>query len=194
MYKNNSRWLVPKILALILGFVLVLTVAYGVTQAANAHADDVAELQAAQAQYGQAIEKVNSANPMSADYGKKLHPGDRMPAGFESLQKIQSLLDNAIIRRMLKLYSNSSFVTAVGKIAEHPMRNQLIYCEIGALVFFIILRAWRQSKSKSWYGKLWVSVYSFSLLSLVAALILPYAILGDSYKQVARGVYKAVVG
>jgi hypothetical protein len=152
--------------------------------ATNGDDDAVIELTRLRAEQQKAWETINGNNPLSASFGTGV-PGTS--AGTGPFEQINKILSQPAVQAYMKFFTNPIFSKGVDQIIKSPQRMTLLYVEIGLVVFMLIFRAWRFSKSTHWVGRLWTKIWTLVLFWLLALVAVPWAVLGDPYYQTIRG-------
>ena len=151
--------------------------------------DSSKELQQIQEQQAKAYQDLNASNPLSADF-KKTAPTSE--AGMQMQKLLSGAAANPLIAAQLKLVSNPTVGEAVKRIAQHPNRMVLLYCQIGWVVFMLFFKTWRLAMSTKWYAKLWTRIWTLGLFWVGSLAVIPFALLGEDYLKVGSLIISAL--
>jgi hypothetical protein len=150
----------------------------GASAGGNSTEDSAAELIRIHDQQKKAYQQLNNLNPFSAEYQKD-------PAGAAAatgpLAQITQLLAQPAVQGYLRFFQNPVFAEAIDQILKSPRRNIVLYSELGWIVFMLLLRTWRMSRSTRFFAHLWTNFWTFALFWGGAAAAVPAAILGAPY-------------
>ncbi len=173
----------------------------GALAAAQPQDDDpVIELQKTLEEQGKPYQAINNLNPFSDDYGKTdplTHTNSSGAVVVSSqsakqLAQLQKLLSTPVVHGYLSLFSKPVLSSGINKVIKRPNRKILLYSEIGLLLCMIVFRAWRQSKAKHWYRKLWITFYCLVLGMGLGVFVVPAVVMGRSYfgtlKEIAQSL------
>ena len=136
-----------------------------------------------------AYQSLNNVNPMSTEYD----PNSGVTAGTGPAGDFQRLLAQPAVQSYLKIFSNPVFSKGVDQVLKSPRRMELLYAELGFIVFMIIFRAWRFSKCTHWTGKLWTSIWTFGFFWVGSGVLVPWLVLGEAYTQLMSGTAILVI-
>lgn len=150
--------------------------------------DASAELMRKRQEMMKAYEQVNSNNPLSTDFSATQALGSVAPTG--AMAELQKLMQNPMVQSYMKLFQDPAVVGGLNFVMNHPDRQKWMYAQAGLILLMIIFRAWRQSKRDHWFGKMWVSFYSFCLGTVLSVAVLPTVIFGTKYMDLLQGVAK----
>jgi hypothetical protein len=137
--------------------------------------DPAAELIRLRAEQSKAYESLNALNPFSESYGKIQ---GAVTAATGPVAQLQKLLSQPAVQGYLKLFSSPAFSQGVDQVLKSPSRMTLLYAELGWIVFMLIFRAWRFSKSTHWAARLWTRFWTF--------------VLGEPYIQTVSGMIEVL--
>jgi len=137
------------------------------------------------------LKKLNSLNPFSDDYGKASFNTQEIGSGPWS--SIHRLLSQPAVQAYLKLFSNPEFTAGINQIIQSPNRMQLLYTEIGWLIFLMVFRSWRTSRFTHWASRLWIRVYCFCGYWAGAVIVIPWILLGQPYAQLIKGIIENIM-
>ncbi len=168
----------------------VLFIAIAIAFSPYAHAsspqlddDPVGDILKQQIHAQHALESLNTLNPMSAQYGKKA----AVVAVTGPYAELHKLLSHPAVQSYLKFFSNPVFMKGVDQVRNHPNRMELLYVELGWVLFMIVLKAWRSSKVSHWIGRVWLKLWTLALFWTGVLLGVPLVVLGSSYYQTFQG-------
>lgn len=152
------------------------------------------ELEKNQSEVSRAYDSLNTLNPLSARFGQgnPAFSGYHEPGLQKSVSELQHLLTLPGVQRYLKLISNPAFSRGFDQILKSPQRLPLLYAEIAWLLAMLIFRSWRLSLHTHWFRRFWVRTGCFLIFSVGSVLILPWAILGNSYPQTLLATYQTL--
>lgn len=149
--------------------------------------DDQAVLDATGAndQFKKAFQQMNNTNPLSPDFGKD--PNAPLPPGMEGLAKLQALMQNPMVQKYMKLFSNQKFIDASVALAKHPQKKNLMWAEITLFIIFVFLKSWRQAKIANTAQRI-LEGFMYTLMYMgVGSFGLPLFFFGPQYMDVLRG-------
>lgn len=99
---------------------------------------------------------------------------------------IQSFLNHPWVQKFLKAIGSQDFFPNINKIKEDPNLKNLLFAQLGFIVFMMIFRLWRQSAAETWIGKLWVTLYCAVIFWVVSLYVLPAYLLGEPYRKLCQ--------
>lgn len=144
----------------------------------------------------EAAKILNETNPMSTDFGAR-KPGEtkaattntQMPTESTGITKYLEYLKHPAALVLMNLASQPEFLKIVGELVDHPRKRELIYTQVGMLIFLILFRAWRASQIQGWFRKLWMSIWTFAIFLVLSSYVAPRIILGEPYLKLTGMVY-----
>lgn len=114
---------------------------------------------------------------------------DVNPAAYP--EPLQSIMKSRPFRAYVGLAQSKDFQQNAQAIATHPQKMLVLYIELAWLVFFLVFRAWRQSKAKHWFRRLWISFYCLALWWIGMLLVIPWSVLGAPYRETLKLIWTA---
>jgi len=107
------------------------------------------------------------------------------------MQNLQSLEKNPVVQTLRNALQKPEFTRALDQILRHPKKKELLYAQIGWILFMMLFRAWRLSRPGHWLLKIWTRLWTFALLTGGTALVVPTIILGEPYLMIIRSLIGA---
>jgi hypothetical protein len=174
-------------------------------KAAGTVEDAAAELERVRAEQRNSWSSLGAMNPLApgtaagtgaAGPGGAVSAADPMAGLSGPFAQLGQLLQSPLVQGYLKLFSNPVFARGADQLVQAfkgPKRLRLLYAQIGFILFILVLRAWRFSKSTHWLKRLWTQAWTFLLFWVGTLVIVPWAVLGDPYYNVVAGVLDVVL-
>lgn len=132
-----------------------------------------------------------AAADTSADNGEV--PIEKSP-GLMQLQETQKkLLSNPGVRFFMRVFGNRTVMDDVQKVAQHPNRMLLLYCEIGWLITIFLFKIWLFSGKYGMVRRMLASIAVFILYFGVASFLLPVLVIGEPYSRLLSAVLKGLL-
>lgn len=138
--------------------------------------------------------KLNAANPMSDQYGKGTAPTGPGAVSFQgkapsaSEARLLQVLSSPAVQGYLRLFSSQAFSRGIDEVIKSPNRALLAYAELGLLLFMIVFRAWRFSKCRHWFAKLWANAWTLAMGIALSVGVVPSIVIGQGYVSMLQGV------
>ena len=136
----------------------------------------------------QTYESINSTNPFSPDFAKKKIDPDAHPA----IAKIQSLLSSPALGGFSKVLADPKVQKGIEQITTHPDRKTILYCEIALMILMLFYKGWRKSKCSSFFGRVWVSLYTTPIYFFLSLVAIPAFVIGDPFVQTVTSIWKSI--
>ena len=119
--------------------------------------DPAAELARPRIEQQKAWETLNNLNPLGIDYQKG---AKGVAAGTGPFEQLNKILSQPAVQAYLRFFTNPVFSKGFDQIINSPQRMTLLYAELGFVVFMMLFRAWRFSKSSALDQRLWTRLWT----------------------------------
>ncbi len=117
-------------------------------------------------------------------------PSSGLMSAYETYQKISS---HPLMKGMVRLVESPSFRDNAMKVMTHPGRMNILYCEIGWFLFFLIFRAYLKSRVEGFLKKLLIGFFCF-LIFWIGASSIPILVIGRPYLEIYKSIFNAFFG
>lgn len=132
---------------------------------------------------------VDQAEALNSIHSAQL---ERNAQQVQAFQTIQNLMQTPIVKAYLKVVSHPQVFGSMMEIVKHPRTRNLLYFQLGLLLFFFVFKSWRSARAETTGQRIWVSVYSTLGYWSMAAFVLPALFWGRPYASLLKGIYSAV--
>jgi len=99
--------------------------------------------------------------------------------------------------KILKVLENEKFLKGLKLMSNRKKLIHLAIAQIILLILIFTLRAWRNNKTKTVLGSVWISIWTNTLYIGIASVGLPYLIFGSSFFEVVKEgkyIFESLVG
>jgi hypothetical protein len=114
-----------------------------------------------------------------------------MPKGLptmspEALESVRKFAEQPGLKKYVALISNPEFTNDLTNVMRHPGLKDCFYWELGWIVVMMVIRSWRMSKTTHLLKTLWITLWTFALFWIVAAVVIPAYFLNPDFMKLVR--------
>ena len=118
---------------------------------------------------------------------QNMHGVQGMPTmSPETLAKLQAFIQQPAFKKYTSLVQNPEFTSDLMNVIQHPQLKQCGQWELGWIVVMVIFRSWWMSKATHWLKGLVISLWTFVLFWVVAAIGIPSYFLNPAFMKLIK--------
>jgi hypothetical protein len=183
--------------------------------------DDVQEIQKAiELSHQQAVQVINKLNVLDPSARTSPSPGSEPsiqtqtqiqignpspPSGGQNameavspevqaqLDRVQSLLNNPMLQKYLRIFSDPEVQRDAQKLLASPQRLAFLGWEAGFVIFMLGFKTWLTLKNrKSLFAVIFVQIWTLAIFIVGVTYVLPRCVFGPDYAHFAESFWSAL--
>jgi hypothetical protein len=118
---------------------------------------------------------------------QNMHGMQGLPAmSPEAQAKFQEFIQQPAVKKYVELVKNPEFMTDLMGVIQHPQLKQCGQWELGWIVVMVLFRSWWMSKTTHWFKTIVISLCTFLLYWVVAAVGIPSYFLNPAFMRLIK--------
>ena len=108
--------------------------------------------------------------------------------GSPLTRSAQTIEDQESMRKCQQLFRHERFAKGVVMLSNHPNLRFVLLMEVSLILLTVIIRTWRMTHITHWAGRLTVNFTTTVMFWVLAAVVIPFLILGEAYWSTVMGL------